>query len=511
MGTTLIFIILALVGFSFIINAFPKYYKSFAVLVILLIISIYFFHIKHSVFTYHFSPGKSPAVSAYTGNYYNLLVMAFKDKRLHFATDDDFPVLKQPDVYHALLDMNYNQPHTWLLYETSYYKGKIYLYFGLSPVLLFYLPFNLLTGLYMTDKLMLFLLMSGVFLLTLKIVKMLAPKMTNGKKIPLYIKVLSTILIGFCGGQLFVLMKASTYEIAAMCMMFLFLLSLFFFIKYAYDEKGAGKYYLFFAGLFLAFSAGSKPYMAVYVPFFTAAVFIIEYYRKADKKQKTTLKKTIKACAIFLAPCILYGILLATYNYLRFESIFQFGVKYQLNNANLYDATLHIKDLFLGIKYYIFSAPGFSLNANFPLMRMAIAGGHSVCNEEAVGAVFFFPLIVFSLIMLPKTFVNIKKNKEIMVLLGLLICVVIGNLLVVSLIAGLARRYIFEILYIGVIASLLIFYHIYANATKEKIKKWLGAFFVAVFVITMYIEISLLASYLFIEQNLYIKIIKFLS
>ena len=83
-------------------------------------------------------------------------------------------------------------------YDFSYYKGKIYFYWGITPVLLFYLPFNLITNLCLSDNLIVFLSLSLIFLLSLlilkKVIDIIFVEKTTELKVLFY---LSALLIGF--------------------------------------------------------------------------------------------------------------------------------------------------------------------------------------------------------------------------------------------------------------------------------------------------------------------------
>jgi len=433
-------------------------------------------------------------------NYYNMLVEAFKDGRLYFGTDNEFDVLKIPNIYQNASKINYELKDVWPVFDASFYKGKLYLYFGVVPVILFYLPFNIITGLFLTDKLMVLLAVSGSFVLALLILKILTPRVAGRKEMPVSINLLSVILIGICGGQLFILLKSSTYEVSAMCMMFFLLFALWAFIKYVYDtDTVKNGRFLFLSGVSLALAVGSKPYCIIYVLLFFTAFIILEYLRK------TSFKKIIGKSLHFLIPCFVIGIILAIYNYTRFDSIFEFGIKYQLNALNLYNYKASFKDLFIGLRHYTVIMP--DLKEKFPLFVMVKSFGHSLGNEEAVGMIYMFPLIVFALILLPKTLKSLKTSKETILIIMMILCIFIGNLAMVSLFGGITRRYIFEFIFFGIILSLLVFYNIYSG---EQSKKFLHLFFLITFVFTVFINISLTFSYNFLHHDMQNKIKNFL-
>ncbi len=83
--------------------------------------------------------------------YYNLLVQGFRDGHLSLK--------KEVPTGFARLADPYDPDANWLyrgmpygLSDLSYYKGRLYLYFGVTPTLLLFWPFVALTGHYLFDR-----------------------------------------------------------------------------------------------------------------------------------------------------------------------------------------------------------------------------------------------------------------------------------------------------------------------------------------------------------------------
>jgi hypothetical protein len=74
--------------------------------------------------------------------YYNLLVQGFRSGQLNLKVEIPAGLARLPDPY----DPEANTPFTRSLHDTSYYHGKIYLYFGITPALVLFWPFEALTG-----------------------------------------------------------------------------------------------------------------------------------------------------------------------------------------------------------------------------------------------------------------------------------------------------------------------------------------------------------------------------
>ena len=146
----LLLIIMSIVVFALISNFF-KNQKIFILISIVLILFFYFFLAKNFFNIKSFYPTFENKTYYLCNNFYNLVVDALKNKKLYIATLEDYPKLNMDNVYRNF-DTVYDEFKYRNLFDSSYYKGKIYIYFGITPVLLFYLPFNIITNLYLTDK-----------------------------------------------------------------------------------------------------------------------------------------------------------------------------------------------------------------------------------------------------------------------------------------------------------------------------------------------------------------------
>ncbi len=469
-------IILTIVIFSFISQIFSKHNKIFIFISIFFVLFFYYF-LAHLHNRDEFNSFKYRDTV-----YYNRLVKSFKEYNLHIAKNPN-PIPQNQNARQLYVEAVTKNHALFWLWDCSYYKGYIYLYFGVTPVLLFYLPFNLITNLFLPDQIVILLLTSLIFLISLLIIRKISTIFLH-LKIPLWIQILTIFLIGISDFTIFFLVQPHIYEVSIISAGFLLLFGVYLFLQYCCSINiQKNRYYIFFIGLVVSLSVGCRPHYILFIPFFFVSILYIEYSKKTDIKQIT------KYIFFFIIPCILYGSIIAIYNYLRFDSIFEFGWKYQLNDIPIYTNILPLKDLFLGLKYHIFQIP--LINNTLPIFSSVKAIGHSLGNEKAIGLIFVFPLSIF-LLLLPKIIKNflIDKNKKILVFLFLSIFIFITNLFVVCM-AGMSLRYNFEYMYITTILSIFIFYLIYVKS-KIRIKFILKILFITFFIFSLYINFSIL-------------------
>ena len=320
---TLLLIVISIVIFALISNFF-KSKKVFVILSIFLIFSFYFFLEKSFFPPEGIFPSTENRTYYLCVNYYNLIVDAIKNKKLYITTSKNYPKLEMDNIYRNYTDLFFEDDKYQPLLDVSYYKGKVYLYFGITPVLLFYLPFNLITGFYLTDKILGLILASLSLLVLLLIFKKFTEKFENQPSN--IVGILSVFLIGLCSYIPFLLIRNRIYEIAIITAVLMLMLS-FLFLYYYLKETNVKKQYIlvFLISFCLALSVGARPFYVLHIPLFFILIIFLKY------KQTKSISIVIKTAVAFLIPCLLYGTIVALYNYLRFDSIFEFGFKYTLN------------------------------------------------------------------------------------------------------------------------------------------------------------------------------------
>lgn len=488
---TLLLIITSLAFLSLISYFFPKHKNFFIFISVSVVISFYLFLPMNFYHTESFFPSKNLKTYHMCFNYYNLLMDSIKNKHLYIAKYQ-FNVNYKTDFFYVGehdIKINNNKKRIYFtLLDTSFYKKHIYLYFGITPVLLFYLPFNLITTLYLTDKFLLFILACFIFLLSLFLVKKILESIINIKNIPTNIIILSIFTIGFCNLLPFVMIRTSIYEVAITTAAFLLLISLCLLHYYTHITNGTLKYIvIFFISLFLCLAVGARPHYIFSIPVIFFFIVYFEYKEKAKN-----IKDIFKPISFFLIPCFVYGAVLALYNYIRFDSIFEFGFKYQINpyefiNFKFSIVTL-LQNFIVTVKQALFKLPNINLTTVF---SMAKASGHSLGNDLITGICWTSP-IIFVLLFLPDFLIKIyKKNISTFVFILSITTIIIINFIFTSFF-GILIRYVFEYLFLMTILSVTVLLF-YSGKTEDKLLKYfIAVLFTAIFISSVFLNISLL-------------------
>ena len=82
--------------------------------------------------------------------YYNQLVAGFQAGQLHLLADVPRGLVELPDPYDPVANKPWRlnpRDEQGVLHDTSYYNGRLYLYFGVTPALLLFWPYHLMATL----------------------------------------------------------------------------------------------------------------------------------------------------------------------------------------------------------------------------------------------------------------------------------------------------------------------------------------------------------------------------
>lgn len=147
--------------------------------------------------------------------YYNLLVQGFQAGQLSVKREPAAGLARLPDPY----DPHANAPYVWdrghLSYEMSYYKGKLYLYYGVTPAVVLFWPYVTLTGHYLSHRNACVIFLTAGFVAAAVVIygiwRRYFPE--TGP----WVAVSGVLALGLAGGLLEILSSCDVYEVAISC------------------------------------------------------------------------------------------------------------------------------------------------------------------------------------------------------------------------------------------------------------------------------------------------------
>jgi tetratricopeptide (TPR) repeat protein len=263
--------------------------------------------------------------------YYNLLVQGFSAGQLNVKRDPPPRLAALANPYDPNLNASYAWDKDHLCYEMSYYKGKLYLYFGVTPAVVLFWPYAGVTGYYLTHTDAVVIFFSGGFLVAAGLVYMVRRKYFPGTSV--WVAASGLLALGLATGILEILSSCDVYEVAKSSG-FLFSMLALAGIWLALQARGKPVRWLILASLAYGLAIGSRPSLI-----FGAIILLIPAARAwFAPGEHGSRRQAIGLLAAAGGPITLVGLGLMLYNVRRFGNPFEFGWHYQLTSFQNVDA-----------------------------------------------------------------------------------------------------------------------------------------------------------------------------
>lgn len=240
------------------------------------------------------------------------------------------------------------------LADYAYYEGKYYVYFGVVPELLLYLPVYLISGHHLDNYMAVFLFYCGFILAVFALYREVIRRWFTNT--PYFLYLLLCTLTVCCGNYLFVIARPDLYDTPIMAANMFTAAGLWLWIKGKYARPGKGRIIsLFLGSLCMALVAGCRPQMLLF-SFLAIPLFWEEIKRKS-------VSDAVSFCLpyLFVAAGIMY------YNAARFSSPFDFGATYSLTSNDMTKRSFNLNQTLLGLWHYLFRPP--VIESDFPFLQ----------------------------------------------------------------------------------------------------------------------------------------------
>ncbi len=352
----------------------------------------------------------------------------------------------------------FKENNTTYLWDCAFYKGHYYSYFGVVPVIFYYIPFLLLfKSRLQTPILVLFLSIISAILLIVLLHQVI---INYFKKCSLGLFMMFGILLVYCTGLLYFLKLPEQYSLPIVTgLQFTYLgLNL---IIWAISKPRFQKIKMFLGALSLALVAGCRPQLLM-GSFILIPLAIIYLKRKPEKKE------IISSILVICIPYIIIAILQMYYNYIRFGSIFDFGANYNLTTNDMTSRGFKFDRIPLGIVMYLFNPV--NIKNTFPyIIETKLSTNYlgTTIYEPIYGGVFF-SVIITSINLFIFKLRRYIRNKLVFNTCLLLISSSLIIMIVDTQMAGILARYITDFSWLLVFSSILIILSLYNNSKFNK-------------------------------------------
>lgn len=383
-------------------------------------------------------------------NQYELMAEALLDGHLYLDYEDD-ALSQLHNPYDPDERYESGAAYHW---DHAYYNGHYYMYFGIVPVLVLFLPYRVLTGMPLTTYHATQVFVAAIIIGFFALFHMLVRRFF--KKLPFVVYLALSAAFSIMSVW-YSVAEPALYCTAITAGIAFEVWSLYFFIKAVWDEKRENRQirYAFTGSLLGALVFGCRPPIAL------ANVLVIPMLIVFIKQRPFTLS-VLRKLILAALPYLIVGAALMLYNHARFDDPFEFGQRYQLTVADQTNFGLDLS------KALIVRVINDTINHLFYFSDMIVDFPFLTYS----GLFFNFPILLLSAGVF-KTSVRQSLRRE---NLTLLICGLALTILLISVVDILWSPYLLERYQLDIyfIAAILCFAAIgfWHEAFSSKYSPW---------------------------------------
>ena len=352
------------------------------------------------------------------------------------------------------------------LFDVAYHDGRYYVYFGVVPVLLFYLPFYLLTGANFPTAI-------GVLIACIAFVLGCSALLDrfaryHFKRVSLGLYLLLQIPLVFCCGVLYLLKFPTFYSLPIMLGLAFSVWGLYFWMR----GRASGspcKWYL--AGsLCMALVAGCRPQLLA----LSLLAFPL-FWRLFITKRHLLTPRGAREFACLVAPYLVVAAGLMWYNYARFGSPTNFGANYNLTVNDMTKRGFSFGRLAPAFFTYFLQPP--SITGVFPFIQAApfetTYMGQTIKEVTFGGILACLPILW--ILPFSKRILKMRiAQRSTRTIAGVIIVLISAGVLVALLdaqMAGILQRYYAEFSFMFLAAAVLLAFIVNENLDQGSTKR----------------------------------------
>jgi tetratricopeptide (TPR) repeat protein len=271
-----------------------------------------------ATYTFMARSGPMELLSPHAANtYYNLLVQGFRARQLSVKKEVPPGLTQLADPYTPSAFHDPYRLEPYHLLDLSYYKGRLYLYFGVTPALILFWPYVALTGHYLFHRQAVLIFCTVGFLTSVGLLYALWRRYFA--EVSIWVVAACALALGLATGAPVLLSQADVYEVPICCGYMLTMLALAAIYRALREPKQRCRC-LIAASTAYGLAVGARPSLL-----FGGIILLVPVVYAWRERQPIWA-----ALAAATIPITLIGLGLMLYNALRFDSPFEFGMHYQL-------------------------------------------------------------------------------------------------------------------------------------------------------------------------------------
>lgn len=358
----------------------------------------------------------------------------------------------------------YNGAELWL--DIAFFKGSFYVYFGVVPALLFFVPVYAITKVHMLTGIAVLIVCTLIVLLSYSFVEQIIK--VYFRQTSYGISLFLSMVLANGVGILYNLQNPFIYTFVIITSVMFVIAGLTLWLKakeLINSNPSSKKINVFIAlgSLCMALVAGCRP------QFLLSSFLIIPiFWDTAVVNKKLIIKNNISKYVSVIIPYSIVAAGLMYYNYIRFKSPFDFGANYNLTTNNMNLRGFNLQRLVDGFYMFFIQPPVLSLKFPFVHHTNFISDYIGMTIEEnRYGGVLFTNAFTMFVLLATKVKAKLKEKR----LYAMLIFLVIASLITAfadTEMAGILQRYDYDFVYMLLIAAIFVFLCLYERYGANK-------------------------------------------
>lgn len=337
------------------------------------------------------------------------------------------------------------------LFDTAYYDGHYYVYFGVVPELLFYLPFYLLTGADFPTAIGVWLALIAFILGCTALLDRFARY--HFRRVSLGVFLLLQIPLVLCSGVLYLVKFPNFYSLPIMCGLAFSVWGLYLWVR---GRSSSRPELCYLAGsLCMALVAGCRPQLLV----LSLLAFPL-FWRHFIKERAITTGAGLRQFCCLIAPYAVVAAGLMGYNVARFGSPTDFGANYNLTVHDMPKRGLSAGRIAPALFAFLIQPP--TVDGTFPFLLPAIFSstymGETVREATYGGAFACLPVLWILVFARPILRLRIaeRSTHTIAGVIGILLASGVLVALFDAELAGILQRYFADFSFMFLAAAVLL-------------------------------------------------------
>ena len=436
----------------------------------------------------------NPAFQGNPGSHtaqYQQLAESFLDGRLYLEQEPPEYLAEMENPYdYGARTARKNESGESYYWDAAYFEGKYYVYFGVVPVLLTYMPYRLVMGVDMPNVLAIRIFtvffVVGAFLLIAEILK----RYFKYKRIPFLSYILLSVIFVNASGAVFIAKRPDFYSIPIMSALAFTVFGLYFWLL-SLKEPGRVNGFVAAAGsLCMALVAGCRPQLLV-----VSAFAFLFFWGAVFKDRSLFSKKGALSTFAICLPYVLVAAGIMWYNFARFGSPFDFGANYNLTTNDMTGRGYRVERVGLSLFTFFFQPPNFT--ATFPFIKNVTIDTNylgTTITEPMFGGIFAVIPLLWCIFLVPKFAKSMKKGYILaLCLLPLGLSIFIGAFDAQG--AGLLQRYVSDFAFLSILSAIAVMFYLY-QSLRGRLREYINGFLgFAFFGSGIYCFLSIFAKY----------------